>query len=385
MEKLEVLSSIKKQINSKLYSELISEVNNQIILCDIENKELEYKLKKNLKKSIFFFSKSNLSNDRQGLKKKFEECITENIRVLLITDQEINVYLYLKGLFNDEQIQIFSNKEFMSVVNYINLEKNKKPILHALQLLYDEVSREVFEKILQTRCLLDPLNSDYSLIQEIKSSGVEYFEDEIYSLGDNETFVDCGGYTGDTISNFLEKTNSSFNKIFVFEPDKVNYNSLAQQINFKYFLKVQNNTLKKIHFTDNSKIVAYNYGVSDKNEQVSFYEGLGVASHYVNTYDMDTTNAVYTVNENVILDSYLLNESVTLLKLDVEGYELKALEGAKNSIEKHRPKIIACVYHQDEHLWEIINYIHKLVPNYRYYLRHYNNNLWDTILYAVPE
>ncbi len=34
------------------------------------------------------------------------------------------------------------------------------------------------------------------------------------------------------------------------------------------------------------------------------------------------------------------------IKLDVEGLEMKAFEGAKQTIQRHKPVIVAAVYHR---------------------------------------
>ena len=57
----------------------------------------------------------------------------------------------------------------------------------------------------------------------------QYFPDFL-CLSDNETFVDCSAFTGDTIETFLQKTNSKFNKIFAFEPDAANINKCKKSL-----------------------------------------------------------------------------------------------------------------------------------------------------------
>lgn len=63
---------------------------------------------------------------------------------------------------------------------------------------------------------------------------------------------------------------------------------------------------------------------------------------------------------------------VGLIKLDVEGYELEALIGAKETIKKFKPVIVISVYHKGQDLFEVPKLVKNLVPEYK--LRFLNLN-----------
>lgn len=69
--------------------------------------------------------------------------------------------------------------------------------------------------------------------------------------------------------------------------------------------------------------------------------------------------------------------------MDIEGAELKALEGAKKTIQKYKPTLAVCVYHRNEDILEIPQYIKSLVSEYKFFLRHHNYGGTETVLYAV--
>lgn len=88
------------------------------------------------------------------------------------------------------------------------------------------------------------------------------------------------------------------------------------------------------------------------------------------------------VIETVALDE-LIDERVTFLKMDIEGAEAEAIKGAKNMIQKDKPKLAICIYHKPNDLWEIPLMIHELVPEYKMYIRHMGIRCYGTILYAT--
>lgn len=89
-------------------------------------------------------------------------------------------------------------------------------------------------------------------------------------------------------------------------------------------------------------------------------------------------------DNEVFLDGGAYNdkEAPTFIKMDIEGAELEALEGAKNTIVKSKPKLAICLYHKPDDLWKIPLYLKKLVPEYKFYIRHHSKVRWETVLYA---
>jgi hypothetical protein len=78
-------------------------------------------------------------------------------------------------------------------------------------------------------------------------------------------------------------------------------------------------------------------------------------------------------------------EAPTLIKMDIEGAEPRALAGAAGIIRGHRPVLAICVYHRQEHLWTIPEYIRSLDLGYNLFLRRYGDEFGDVVCYAVPE
>ena len=85
------------------------------------------------------------------------------------------------------------------------------------------------------------------------------------------------------------------------------------------------------------------------------------------------------------IDHKLNGRKATYIKMDVEGSELEALKGSIRTIQKYRPKLAISVYHKPEDIFDIPIFLEKLDLGYKYYLRHYQTRMEETVLYAVPE
>lgn len=241
------------------------------------------------------------------------------------------------------------------------IEEELENIEIALDILTDEQSKNVFTNIFCNKIYGWNTKRDY----EFFATGGEYFETDVFSLHKNEVFVDCGAYIGDTIEDFINKTDSAFNKIYTFELSVDNYNELVGNIE-KYGTETRD------------KIVPINAGVWNK-------EG---SMWYAHPGDMDGCKIVQEESAEeaklVSLDGVISeSEKVTVLKMDIEGAEQRALEGARRIIENDGPKLAICLYHRPEDLWQIPIMIKKYNKNYNIYIRHHSaQNYTDTVCYA---
>ena len=86
----------------------------------------------------------------------------------------------------------------------------------------------------------------------------------------------------------------------------------------------------------------------------------------------------------ISLDEELLDDMPSFLKIDIEGAEAAALEGAQNIIKTFKPIIAICVYHRPPDLWQIPLFLNQLNTDYLFYLRAHENDGFEVVLYAVP-
>jgi len=181
-------------------------------------------------------------------------------------------------------------------------------------------------------------------------------------LSKNEVFLDCGAYDGDTLRDFINRVGGEYRKTVSFEPDPVVCKKIEAYVQEA---KLQN-------------AYVVNGGILDYTGSTHFF--YEAASGY-NTVTPDG-NAELKVWD---LDSFELAQDATFIKMDIEGSELKALQGAKNIIMRNRPRLAICMYHKPEDLTDIPLYLQTICKDYMFALRHHNNTQWETVLYAMPK
>lgn len=75
---------------------------------------------------------------------------------------------------------------------------------------------------------------------------------------------------------------------------------------------------------------------------------------------------------------------VDLIKLDVEGAERRALEGAAETLRRFRPKVLLSIYHRREDPWALPLQLRALCPDYDFYVGHHGPYHTETDVYAMP-
>jgi FkbM family methyltransferase len=189
-----------------------------------------------------------------------------------------------------------------------------------------------------------------------------YFLDSLYWVKDHEVFVDCGAYTGDTAEQVIRR-NPAFSRIVAIEADPENFDRLTRWIG----------TLEE---SVAARIISLNVAVGANHGKLRFQAGRGEGAKLAPDGNM--------VVECIPIDELAEAASPTFIKMDIEGAELEALEGARRSIQTHRPILSICVYHKQNDLWRIPLFIYTMVDDYRLFLRPHDVDGWQLVCYAVP-
>ncbi len=205
------------------------------------------------------------------------------------------------------------------------------------------------------------LELDFSYKNSIVENNFDdYFDLDILrdKITEEEVFVDCGAYTGDTAKAYFDNF-SKCKKMYLYD------------------LLPANIKKAKDILCGHGEIIYRNVGVGSPEQagmviQVSSKEtstfsfdeqGSSFAPEVMETDEEKMEVGVVTLDEDI-------KEKISFLKMDIEGSEVNALLGARGHIVNDRPKLAICTYHHYEHLWEIPKLIKSMNSDYKLFLRY---------------
>jgi FkbM family methyltransferase len=178
--------------------------------------------------------------------------------------------------------------------------------------------------------------------------------------------LDVGAYKGET-AIWLADRSGRDGAVYAFEPDPSVAGTLTANI-------------ERNRSAGQSRICVVPYGVGATPGKQSFAGVVGGASHVDDTGDMtiDVTTIDRAVDE-------LRVDHVDFIKMDIEGGEVDALRGAKETLRRFSPRLAISVYHRPNDLPDIARKILETRPDYSLYLSHKSPNWDETVLFAcVP-
>lgn len=285
--------------------------------------------------------------------------------ILEETEEPINLVVAFRG-FHSSQLDAYRDRiailadydcyasnyecdpEFTTYAWVCQHEQELQGVYESLE---DELSRKSLSAYLNQKVSLK-----YGYLESVKTQP-QYFVEDIMPLADNEVFVDCGAFDGDSALAFIDELNrrgiSGYEKIISFEPDPYNYEKLVAR-------KFQKHQCIKAGTGEQKGVLHFSIS--------------GTSSVISNEGDIE-------VKIEAIDD--VVNDKVTLIKMDIEGAELASLKGAAKTIQRDKPKCAICIYHKKQDLWEIQNYLKSLVPEYKFYIRAHERTATELVLYAI--
>ncbi len=268
----------------------------------------------------------------------FATCIPEVMNHIYSLCGEYIVIVPCVPVFGDE---IF-NREF--------IEKHETELNEAYNLFEDD-SKEIF-----AGCVDFMFGGELDTLKKITTDKCEAFEN-IIKLGDSESYLDLGAYRGDTVEEFLRYCAGKYSGITALEPDRRTFKKLEA-----YLENIGNST-------------AYQFAVYRENKTLIFSNKAGRQS---------TISDKGVETQAVCVDSLYADKTVTYIKMDVEGAEKEAIQGAEITLKNQKPKLNIALYHRSNDIFSIPLQIAEINPEYKFYLRrHPYIPCWDMNLYCV--
>ena len=231
----------------------------------------------------------------------------------------------------------------------------------AFGLWADEQSRAEYVAQLKYRTSLDS-----RWTQQHDSAEDTYFPRDLANLSDDEVFVDCGAFDGDTLRAFLERCGGRFRQAIAIEADAGNFLGLQEY-------------LRSLPPGIREKVRAVNAAVGRIEQAVSFHATGTMGSKVV-------AGAGETQVPGDTLDRLLGGCTRPYIKMDIEGAELEALDGAKQTLATGSARLAICAYHALDHLWRIPLAIEELSRSRSdLYLRRNAEDCWENVCHAIPK
>ena len=235
------------------------------------------------------------------------------------------------------------------------LYEQLEEVLAAERVWADEESLASYRSNIVWRAKGDPSFFPYPAPQNT------YFPHDIFKLLPDEVLVDCGAFDGDTLRLLLSIT-PDFKAFYAVEADTVSLQKLQS-----YIGTLQPYVAAKVHELD--------CAVGAERCTLQFVMS-GAATSKIEDAGVDVAC--------IPLDELFADIPVTLIKMDIEGAEFDALRGGSKVIRRDSPILAICVYHTQADIWRIPLLMRSLNPGYQLFLRAYDGDGFQSVVYAVP-
>lgn len=288
------------------------------------------------------------------------ECIStsklatlKNVVVIISTQKNI---AKIQHELAEQNIKSYSLYEFY-------FQEHVEELSELDELLYDEASKNTLRGILTAG-----IYGDFSGIREVFSHDQYLTIPEFCDISPTEVVIDCGAYVGDFLERYIFNRTGVFGKYYACEPSDKQFTAL----------KSRRKRLLEEWALEDEQIELLLSGIGHKEYKTTFSnEGASMNALTLSTEAMDIEDGI-----QVRTIDGITNDRVDLIKMDIEGFEMNALQGAERTIKQYHPKLAISIYHKPEHLFEAALYLKALVPEYKMAIRHHSMTLNETVLYC---
>ncbi len=263
-------------------------------------------------------------------------------------------------------------------------ETHKAEFTAVRDLLADDESRAVYDGIIAYK-----LSGRIDILRATESKAGDAYR-RILHAENFRTAADLGAYNGDSLRELMIYA-PHLTEAVAMEPDRRNFKKLSD---WATGLDAQGMTLK-VH--------AVQAGAYDKSGTLHFHASGNRNATLCDTpaFTPDGAPAMFATSEQYFGKSVAvsvrpldeiwrettgIDTPLDYIKYDVEGSEYAALVGSQEHIKAYAPALLVSLYHRSEDLFELPLLLHRLNPDYRFYLRRMAGvPAWDINLYCVKK
>ena len=125
------------------------------------------------------------------------------------------------------------------------------------------------------------------------------------------------------------------------------------------------------------------YAAYDRHTVLKYDMTGGMDSRIAQPNDRYSSDNIVQLQTTTI-DDVVGNDTVTYIKMDIEGSEMEALHGAEQTIKRCKPVCGISAYHKQDDIVNIYSLLKKWHSDYKFYFRNHRPMEVDAVLYAVP-
>ncbi|WP_295444554.1 FkbM family methyltransferase [uncultured Thiodictyon sp.] len=206
------------------------------------------------------------------------------------------------------------------------------------------------------------LREEWNFIGAPVTTDDRYFIADLRALLTNhEAFADIGAHQGRVIRRFLEAVKGRCAQIWAVEPDPDSLVQLHQLAG-------------GLGLPDGAALHIIPRAVAEAQREARFAAGLDYASQLSELGEVPVP--VTTIDQLGLAPSFL--------KLHLEGGELAALRGARQTLARCRPLLAVTSYHNSQGLWELPLWLMQTLPDYRFLMRLHSWVGTGAVIYGLP-
>lgn len=246
------------------------------------------------------------------------------------------------------------------------IEPHRARIEALLDVLADEDSRAYVRALTKFRWTMSPLD----LPRNARVTGFYGYRAEGMGPFKGGHIVDCGAYTGDTAEAYLDRLGGDAS-ITAIEPMPENFRRLVETIRAKNWA---------------GRVMPVNAAVGARSGVVTMaaLDGGPDPRASIKNEAAAASTQVQVASLDAMFEGRF--DKVDLIKIDIEGFELDALEGAQSLIRAAKPDLAVAGYHKNSHMWEVPEAIRTLAPGYEIHAGHHPSAAYEIEFYCThPE